>query len=988
MSTGKFLRNLAVCALVACPLAVSCDMYDDTELREQLESLTNKVFELEQQLNSEISALKGFLTGSVSIRQVSTDEETGVTTIELSNGTKLQLHPEKDMKSFVTYITSGGVDYWAYIDKDGKKQYFLNEEGEAVPVMSEMPEVVTRDGENYIIVGGVEYPMSGNSVFSGYELVKEEGSEEVYAVTFTFGEDMTFTITLDGKANFVFVQSNGVSSRTVSELYVANSQTGQVVIQEKGTIDYVLQIPDGWRVSENRNTTVGRYLDITAPKADLVESGVAAAEGELKAVAVLAGGKATVAKLHLTTKPFKEFVVSAGLATVRMTNGLAKYVYGVCDEAVYDEAAVLAAAQSLLETSTPVAGCAVATSDIEGVSLSEIAGAELVAGKKYVFWAAPALYSEEDSEYYLEPGTVYKEVSSFGSVYFEVSDIEFRNAKVSLDISGSDSYYFNLVPERDFSLDQVVYILNTDPETYQAKTEMTYSGSVFDFTGVTAVENTGYVAWFVMPQDGRKYVAADVITRKFSTLPLAPGSSVSVVAGEPEISSADVAVTLTATGAEKIYYAYFETRMLPSFATEDEKAQYIMAYGRVVPGETAQARATDCVATVKPEMDLTLIALASDATGKYSEVIRHDWTTEEAEFLELTVQLEIIANGPDEVKASISTAGGEAVDYIYWIGKTSSATWTSSTQMNKNAESASVYMAENAHLTKFANAKRDYPIVDGVISMKDLDYINTSTKMVEKYVIVAMAQDAAGLYSKATVLEFLPHSVDLGTIVPSIAPAWTAAKNATNVNFLQQTFYNSGEIGWMYSFDVTVPQDYTAYIVSANDTWFTAGDSSVEVTKEEKMLTMISIYADKRRDTERYYDTDNNPETPKEAFYYTHEHGDPSNGSCVIWANEEFHDKTCRSETCEGTRDVEGTRYDNPGTIHHMVYYNDGEPKRLTGSSSVGNTGVVFDKVYIVLQDLDGNCYEPIEYGVPYDWFEGGAGYGVDPGDLPDNSGE
>ena len=178
--------------------------------------------------------------------EVKTDTVTGITVVTLSNGEKLVLFPEKSLKSYVTYLTlSDGVDYWAYIDADGKKQLFLDENGEAVPVVADTPEVIERDGDTYIVVGGVEYPLSGNSVFSDYEVITDELTGEVYAVTFTFGEGMSFTVTVDGAAGFHFVRPSGWSTTIISDYYVPMGTTERIQVEARGVVDYVLQIPDG-----------------------------------------------------------------------------------------------------------------------------------------------------------------------------------------------------------------------------------------------------------------------------------------------------------------------------------------------------------------------------------------------------------------------------------------------------------------------------------------------------------------------------------------------------------------------------------------------------------------------------------------------------------------------------------------------------------------------------------------------------------------------
>ena len=96
----------AMTALMAvCPAAVSC--YDDSALQEQIDMLVDKLYELETRLSNEIDALQDMLRGKALITDVSTNAATGVTTITLSTGSTLQLLPEQDLESFVTYITLG-----------------------------------------------------------------------------------------------------------------------------------------------------------------------------------------------------------------------------------------------------------------------------------------------------------------------------------------------------------------------------------------------------------------------------------------------------------------------------------------------------------------------------------------------------------------------------------------------------------------------------------------------------------------------------------------------------------------------------------------------------------------------------------------------------------------------------------------------------------------------------------------------------------------
>jgi hypothetical protein len=170
------------------------------------------------------------------------------------------------------------VPCWAYIDENGNKKLFKDAKGHPIPVETETPQVVTEGEDIFLVIGGEKYPLSGNSVFSDYELVVDELTGEVYAVTFTFGEDMTFTVTVDGACGFHFVMASGWSSVVIDNYFVTPGVSERVQVDARGVVDYVLQIPDGWRVKEYKDPFMGEiYFDITAPSDELIAAGVAAA---------------------------------------------------------------------------------------------------------------------------------------------------------------------------------------------------------------------------------------------------------------------------------------------------------------------------------------------------------------------------------------------------------------------------------------------------------------------------------------------------------------------------------------------------------------------------------------------------------------------------------------------------------------------------------------------------------------------------------------
>ena len=972
---SKLALKVACLAALAGPFMVSSctetiieehyyeNNYDDSDIWEQLNALIGKVYDLEQKMNSELKTLKDLLKGKIFIIDVKNDVSTGLTLVELSNGETLVLFPEKDMKSYVTYITlSDGVSYWAYIDENGNKQLFLDENGEAVPVYGNTPEVVVKDGDTYLVISGVEYPLSGNSVFSDYELVTDELTGEVYAVTFTFGEGMSFTVTVDGAAGFHFVRPAGWSTVIISDYFVPVGTTERIQIDARGVVDYVLQIPDGWRVKEYQDPYMGSmYFDVTAPSAELINSGVAAADGDLKVVAVLEGGKATVSKLYLSTEPFKEFSVSLAGANVQMYNGLQKFIYGICLESEYDEASLIETAESLLTAYDYPAGFGVSDIDFKDLSLEEIAGEALVPGQKYVFWAIPALYyqTDEDAGYYVKEGTFQKVPFKYASLSFEIGRESFRDAELMMEAKGVEGYYTEVLPKSDFLLEDVLFYLNNG--FYEERTEpMSYTGSVFSFAVVYPEPATEYVAWIAVAEDGKTYTEGDVIVREFSTLNLTPGSDVKVQA-VLEPAATNVTAIFEAPGAENIYYAFVTTTEAKKHADEASKANYLFENGRYTSEVAGVAESSDFNIKLKPETDVLFWAVATDAEGKYGEVLVMEGKTTPIKYNDLTVEISLAHNEPDDVQLNISTKGGEAVEYLYWIGKTADNTWKSPNYLGGSAETAQVYMYLNPTHTRFSDIANKYPVADGRIKMTDLAYGTN-------YVIVAMAKDASGLYSKATEFRFVPRAVGLGTVVTSDNPEWEKAR--PTIEWLRHRFIqSSGTLSGSYGFNITIPEGYSAYVLAGTDSYLNDGDETAELSVDDKIITIIQ-YVDRPRDWHLTVSEDWVWPHIGYEHYHSH-HGAPLWGNSVIWLSEEYHDARC---ACGGSyveiREMQGHEVE----VTHLININDGNPIEFRQPQAIASTQEVIDKVFVVCQDIDGNCYEPFVIDVPVEYFQNAGG--------------
>lgn len=957
-----WLGRMLLSAAVLLPLMLSCVGDDLDALKDKVGDLENRLNNLELRLNEELQALEDLIEGKVTIKQAKRNDD-GSYGIELSSGVNFTVYPKQEqLEAVVTYVTLGGVKYWAYYDEDGVPQLLLNENEERVPVEAETPQVVAKEDGNYLVIGSKEYPLSsGNSVFSDYVVHADELTGEVHSVTFTFGEGMSFTVTVDGYQGLTFVIQRMWDYVPVEDFFVAYGTTERVTVKKNGVLDYVLQVPDGWRVTETTDEfMMETYFNITAPTLEYVKAG-AASEGELKVVSVLQGGKASVSKLYVSADPFSEIGIVDGNAVTKMYTGLQKFVYGVCLADEYDEAVLLEKATELLDAYEYPAGYGVSDMDLD-TPLTEIYGQDLIPGESYVFWAVPALYysTNFDAGYYIKEGTFVHKDFNFTKVTLEVTEPTFRDAVVSLDTDGVHGYYAGVMYMSEYAKDDVLLYINN--AFYEPIVEpFSYYGSAFQFGYVEATPemNTSYLVWFAVAEEGKTYTEADVIFREFTTSGLTEGSSVEVKAGDAELTSSAVSVPLTAEGADMIFYTYVKYSNAGRYPDDAAKTAHLLANGVCVKGESAEA-VSDALVLDQLET-VYLYAIAVDGEGKYGPVYSAEYTTLESSFNDLQVKLKVERNNPNDVVLGVSVEGGAAESYLYWIGKSSDNFWKSSANLGGTREKAQEFMSANPTNAKLVTAMRKYPYADGKIAMTDL-------ALSTEYVAVVMAKDADGQYSEATVMIFTTRSVDLGDVVYSSDPSWSST--VPTIDWLEEKCYPAtGMMSGNYAFTISIPENLTAYVLCGTETYLNEGNTDLVLSVEDKIIKILE-YADHKRDADKVVDEQAWIEHgyPYGHEFYSYYHGYPAHGYGVIWASREAHEKGCENAEPDVVQKViNGVNVD----CTTVIYYSTDGPVEFRMPDAITKDDL--DKVYVVYKDAAGNYYEPHVVDVPDELFVSGG---------------
>ena len=790
----------------------------------------------------------------------------------------------------------------------------------------------------------------------------------------------------------------------------------------EGIIDYVMQIPDGWRVSERLDEVTGvMYVDVKAPSAELVSSGAAVARGDLKVVSVVEGGKAAVTKLSLSAEPFKTYDVTSVRATVVPYAGVQKFVYGLSTLEDYDETALMAQVTEILTTSMDIPrGFGVSESGIN-MTLAEIYGQELSTEERYVFWVVPAMYSEgETAGFYVEEGTFLK--YEFGAVIVSISDpvAALLDADVEVTMKGLVSCYAGTsLLEEDF-YNSLIYSINNgiiEPISPIAS----YKGSAFAFPDVNEDERivvepaTSYVTWVVPVQEGKtSYSIDDVIRKEFTTKSVVAGGSLEAVLGTPEVSLTSISVPVEAAGACMIYYTYMSStaggRLAADGVDNDSRVQMILSDANCVKVNAGSAVAT--VSDVKPNTTMWLFVVAVDADGKYGKASFVSAKTTPMSYNSLSVTVNTVDVSSDEAVLKVDVTGGTPTEYIYWVGKTNESFWANSAYCGATKNSAQEYMASHPDHEQIVKCMNAYgPIsADGVLNVGGL-------MMETDYVVMVLAKDASGNYSKGGYKKFTTLAADLGTIVREGTDQWNAIKSKVVLDWIPERFQPAENSQMMatYSFNFSCPKEYTAFVMCASDNYF----ADAGFLKMEHIMIEIQNYSSRKYDNGYLpYDSAGNmmlePDYYKDGelcqgqlmnVYEYYVHGLPALGfvtyfgqgshgadNCIYLDNgmdvnyQRALDNIAEHCTIEpylrraaafGLKGSEAETWAKALLEAYLPFYQDAKPKLYENdgtshvtvtnpyATGVNEEGVIPDRVFVVLRDAAGNYYEPMSFKVP-----------------------
>ena len=745
-------------------LTVSCtEAYDDTQIRQEIADLYEKVSKLEQKLESEVSALKALIDEKAVVASA-TKLNDGSWEILLTSGEKITVYPEYQPEpqapevnnGCVTVISEGDNYYWAQII-DGNAVAITDAAGNKIPVVhSAVPqfrvnpstgdvELSVDGGHSWVIIEKKEQETTNSSACIFIGVVDSEDS-----VDFTLATGEVISVPKAETIDF------GVQA---GKTFVAPGESVDVALKAENIDDLtVIAKPEGWKA-----TIAGKTLTITAPAQAKIDAGEAELEGTVKIHAAGGDGKCMVGKLVVSASSNSVVVEIAGEdATIYNNAGLkwSGISYGI---ALYDEfnAEQIAKDKNNYELMAPEFTEPQITVSLKQLYNEMIAGVynpaefvEIPTGVSYVVWALAG--SDAWDHVYSADEVVYS-VFTPAFVNVEATNISFNNVEFTAVGGGYAGYIVGVLSssteaEAKAQLENAFGNWQNDWGMFgEELTELNYKGNVLDFPGSTIwggiYPNSTYLVYILPLVEGKvaaDYVASDIKTYTYTTNDIAAGGSATLAFEAVDITYTNMEVAINGSQNTSMIYAWFaNNEELANYKTDEELLAYVIAYNteyqQIAMGNTSSAY----ISSLSPGASATLVAFAVDTDGKYGQLYKQEFKTKSLDYNEtLKVAIDQTASKIDATSATIkvSTTGGDAVAYRFMATEVNGWSWS-----GEQAAEGTLALGQSYYVNEITAAE----LVDGAINVTDL-----STN--EEYVFAVLAIDAAGAPSRASFFYFTP----------------------------------------------------------------------------------------------------------------------------------------------------------------------------------------------------------------------------------------
>ena len=833
--------------VVASMLFVSChEPYDDTAIRQEIADLYNKVSALESKLDSEVAALKA-LIDSKAVVASATKSNDGSWEILLTSGEKITVYPEykpaaEVNNGCITVVKEGDAYYWAQI-VDGAAVAITDAAGNKIPVAhNAMPEVRVNPTTN-----DVEVSVDGGNTW----IVIEKGQQEETT------SGCLFIGVEDGPTSIDFILASGEiisvpKAETIDfgvqagKTFVAPGESAEVKLTANGIEDLtVIAKPEGWKATIN-----GKVLTVTAPTQEKIDAGEAEQSGTIK-IHASADGKCVVGKLPVSASNEKVVITINGdeltfnNSVMSLYGEIAALYYGILPQSDFDAAAI-AKGMNDYSVDSMYSYDAVTTVSLKEMYNYMVAGIydsasfiDIPAGESYVVWAIaegpgtwmnPYVYTEADVMF-----SIF--TPSFLSV--EATKVAFNDVVITAQGGGHAGYIAGIIGggseaealmqlEDSFGNWQMGWgVFGEELNT------LDFSGSITTFPGAyfeAVYPNTTYL-FYVLPlvegQAEGDYQFSDIKTYSYTTPNIEEGGSATLTFElvNKEYTKLEVDI-IGSSNTELIYSIFKEDWEMADFKTDEEIFNLIVKentnYNTMGIGNTTTA----FLSSLAPGTTTYLYAFAVDSEGKYGQLYKQEYKTNELTYNEtLKVLIDETACKVDVSTASIkiSTTGGTAVSYRYMATEKSGYYW-------KGEEDAEGKLALGGYPTEEIDAA---DLVDGCINLSELE---TNTE----YAFAVLAIDENGNASRASYYYFTPTLPEY-PIVRATADGYAAMKPTYDYNVEWNGDYGCFNV----SVNVTPAAGTVKYWIAIPDSDVLSAESPVRDVIDFMLLKEGQYYGSK-----------------------------------------------------------------------------------------------------------------------------------------------
>lgn len=709
--------------VLVCALFAACEKYDDSEVKDAIGKLEERVQALEM-LNGEIDALKAVVEGKAMV--ASFVEKDGVCTITLSDGNSFKVQSGLVQHPVVTVMVENNRHYWAYY-ADGKVEPLLFN-GEKVEVTTVVPAIRFNDeGRLEISVdGGRFWVESEGKVAAG--LFSDVTQGDGYIVL-TLSDGFTqYRVPMMDESEILFHVASG-------RMYFNAGESKTVAVEMVGVNKYtVTEKPEGWKVN-----LVSGQMTITAPA-----SGAGETAGYIKILGV--GEETVIAQAYVSVGKAPCLVSIASDLTVTIKPNPQSFFYGAEKLEDFDAAAIAARLSGVIN---PQMAREPFSASTVTVPLSNLVP-EVTDGQTYVVWALPVTgYACTESD------VIYESVSSIGIVN-EVSSVTFEDARLSVSLKGADSYY--LIPlENDMTLETCISDLNGNyADTYDRyKHTGTFRGRLSDVFE-TLIAGTEYT-YLVLPVKLGSLRKDDAETFSVRLNDYVVGGALSMTLSQ---TSSDYKSLSVSYSADEGTYKYFlkivgeEDYVSGGYSDDAALISYLSSFNP----KAYSGAAVFSESNLNSGSKYYAVAVAVDRNGMLGVPQRLEVTTRQVLYSDKTIVADYTATMNSAVVTLTSDSEIVRYRYMFLAGDGANYWYYTYSENDQSAYEALIYGS-----AEYTEIEAGNPI-----QFPDLTFG-------EDYIFRVVGYDAEG---KVTALAKVDITPTVGKVIQSSDDSWASLKPA------------------------------------------------------------------------------------------------------------------------------------------------------------------------------------------------------------------